>query len=163
MRKLSISKRSIALCLIVQIAITACDTAREIPDPISIDERHLNRQIRLSAPAYFNSFKTTDWVTLEVTFQSDKEIRFPNYFGVRIFELSPSGWTEIGELPNEHYPQADQVFSPQTGPYRNIMAVSPKLSDRQGSHRVRIYIIGEMQDGAQTNTVAAYIDLDLHP
>jgi hypothetical protein len=130
--------------------------------PIDIEESYVNQQILLSAPEFFNTYKTIDAIYLELRSNSNNEIVFPNDYNLRIFEGKNGDWIELSEIPTTRLPEGDVVFSPNKK-LRETTFVDPALTDYTRRYQLRIYVIGDMKTEEGIKPVAAYLDIELHP
>lgn len=142
--------------------LTSC-MGNEQPPPIVFDPQHLNREIALEAPAFFNDFKTASSVGLKLRSDSPNEIVFPTNYDLRVFSRTDSGWDEIGEKPTERYPPGEVIFPPAAAPATRTVTLFPNLPDERHAYNLRIYVFGEMKTQSQQVPVAAFVDVLLHP
>lgn len=143
--------------------IASCKT-KEIPSPVNIENEFVNQQIKIRFDNYSNTFKTSDPISLELKYNSSNVIVFPNNYNLKIFEFSNDNWLEIQEKPTVRLPGGDVVFDPNIMlPAVEMIFVSPHIKDLSQSHKLRIYVIGEMQTGNGNQNVAAYVDVLLKP
>ncbi len=161
-----IKKTVITICcdiLIGLFLLTSCASS-ERPPTINVDSKYINQQILLRAPKYANTYKTKDVITLELKYNSNNEIIFPNNYNLRIFEETINGWTEIKERPTERIPSGDVVFSPEKYmPAVEIVFLHPELPNPNEESFLRIYVIGKMKEGDEIIDVAAYTTIVLSP
>lgn len=151
------------LILICQGFLISCSRFESSP-PISIDDGFINQQILLRAPDFSNSFKTTNPIILELKYNSNNEIVFPNNYNLRIFQRTDSEWIEIYEKPIERLPAGNVVFSPtKEMPAVEVIFLSPDLQKPGSKHQLRIYVIGDMKTNEGVKEVAAYTDVMLYP
>ena len=148
--------------LLALTLLTSC--ASEKNNPISINEKYVNQQILLRAPNYANTFRTRDSHTLELKYNSDNEIVFPNNYNLRIFENTSTGWVEIKEKPTERIPPGDIVLSPTKElPAVQIVILFPDLPSLEREYSLRIYVIGQMEVHGETEQVIACTQIVLYP
>jgi hypothetical protein len=132
--------------------------------PIDIEKEYLNQQILLRAPNFSNSFNTLDRISLELKYNSNREIVFPNNFNLKMFIQTNEGWMEINERPIVRLPPGDVVFSPsKMMPAVQVIYFSPELPSSNQKYKLRIYVIGSMKEMGESIKVAAFTDIELHP
>jgi hypothetical protein len=152
-----------ALVVSLFLFIVSCK-AKEIPPPVNIPTEFVNQQIIVRLDQYLNTFKITDPVSLELKYNSSNKIVFPNNYNLKIYEFSNNAWLEVQEKPTVRLPEGELVFAPNIAmPAVETIFVSPKISDLSKLHRMRIYVIGEMQIESGSQNVAAYVDFELKP
>jgi len=145
------------------VLITSCK-ANEIHPLVNIPNEFVNQQINIRVAGYSNTYKNTDPVSLELKYNSNDVIVFPNNYNLKIFELSNGNWVEIQEKPTERLPQDDIVLAPnKTLPAVHVVVLFPNIVDMNKTHKLRIYVIGEMQTDDGNQNVAAYTDITLGP
>jgi len=160
------NKKTLIFLIFIFLSITIFTTCNPKlkDDPIFIDKEYLNQQISLRALNYANSFTTKDSIILELKYQSNNEIIFPNNYNVRIFEYYDDVWNEIKEKPTERNPPGEIILSPEKElPVVQIVAVFPDLPDYNRKYYLRIYILGKMKEMGDIKEVVAYTELILHP
>jgi hypothetical protein len=151
------------LLLIVFLFLTSCSPA-EPPTPIDIEPDYVNQQILIRAPAYANSFSPKDPIILELKYNSENEIIFPNNYNLKIFKNADGKWIEIEEKPIERYPHGNIVLSPEnTMQVVYALGAHPKLLFFSEEYSLRIYVVGEMKVNGEVLQVAAYTDVMLSP
>lgn len=129
-----------------------------------MDDRFVNKQIFIRAPAYANKFKTSDLIILELKYDSNNEIVFSNNYGLKIFESTKDGWIEIKEKPTDRIPSGNIVLSPWAEmPATQIVMLYPDLPNLQRQYSLRIYVIGQMKGDEGTTKISAYTDITLSP
>jgi len=141
--------------------LSACASTK-LESPVNFDDAYINQQIKVFAPKEFNSFRTTDDIGLEVQYNSNNEIVFPNDYNVRIFKKSNNQWKELQEKPILRLPEDDIVFSAKTDGLR-IFTVEPDLGDYTRDCKLRFYIFGDMKADDRIKKVSAYVDVILRP
>jgi hypothetical protein len=148
-------------CLI--FALAGC-ASNDLPSPVDIPNEFVNQQILLRVSPYGNTYKTTDTVTLELKYVSTNVIIFPRNFNLKIFEYIDDQWVTINEKPTERVPQEDIVLAPYKEiPVVTAVSLYPDILDIWKSHKLRIYVVGEMQTDAGVQDVAAYTEIILNP
>ncbi len=153
----------ISAVLLGIVLIPSC-TVADVNNPIPIEEEYVNQQILIRAPAYVNKFNTRDAVILELKYNSTNEIVFPNDYGLRIFEKTADGWTEIKEIPTETFPPDDIILSPlKEMPAVQTVMFFPNLPDLGRKYSLRIYVIGQMNSNGKKIEIAAFVDIVLQP
>jgi hypothetical protein len=100
---------------------------------------------------------------LRMTFKTDTSIVFPNNYNLRLFINEDGSWIEIPEEPIIRLPEGEFVYDPLTSHQFPVIFVSPDLEDKNISYSLRIYVSGEMDQENEPKTVAAFIDVSLHP
>jgi hypothetical protein len=152
-----------SIILLVLFVLNACSNSTPTP-PITFDEDNLNSQVLLRRSPLFSSNRTTDPIALELKYNSNNTIIFPNNYNIRIFEYVNDGWKEYKEQPTVRLPAGDVEFSPDKFmPAVTIFYVHPSLPDLHRSYKLRIYISGEMSVNDQILEVGAYTDVYLQP
>ena len=145
------------------VLITSCK-ANEIHPLVNIPNEFVNQQINIRVAGYSTTYKNTDPISLELKYNSNDVIVFPNNYNLKIFELSNGNWVEIQEKPTERLPQDDIVLAPnKTLPAVHVVVLFPNIVDMNKTHKLRIYVIGEMQTDDGNQNVAAYTDITLGP
>jgi len=145
------------------ILLVGCDT-NNLPAPIDIADEFTNQQVQIRVAPFGNTFKTTDPVFLELKYNSNNTIVFPNNYNLKIFERNDNQWLEIQEKPTIRLPEGDIVFAPNIQmPIAEAVVVYPDLSDLYRTYQLRIYVIGEMQTNNETQKVTAYVDFEVSP
>jgi hypothetical protein len=153
----------ISAVLLGIVLIPSC-TVANVNNPIKIEKEYVNQQILIRAPAYVNKFNTRDVVVLELKYNSTNEIVFSNDYGLRIFEKTADGWTEVKEMPTETFPPDDIILSPSKEmPAVQSVMFFPDLPDFGRKYSLRIYVIGLMSSNGEEIEVAAFTDIELHP
>ena len=147
----------------IQLFLVGCK-AKDIPSPIKISDGFVNQQVKVRVADYSNTFKNTDPISLELMYDSNNVIVFPNNYNLKIFELNNDQWVEIQEKPTDRYPADDIVLAPDKMlPAVQVIVLFPEINDTSKSHVLRIYVIGEMQTDSGNQEVAAYTDIKLSP
>ena len=154
---------SLIVILLCQVLIISCSDSVSVPS-IDIEKKYINRQILLRAPTFSNSFSTLDPINLELKYNTDSEIVFPNNYNLKIFMQTGQGWVEIKEKPIVRLPSGDVVFSPSKQmPAVEDIFFSPQLPSNNQKYQLRIYVIGNMTKNGERINVAAFTDIVLHP
>ncbi len=154
-------KRLLLVFLATQLLLFGCQATP--PAPIEFDEQNLNHQIVLKLISPQNSYKTRDTLFINFTLHTQNTIIFPNNYNLRLFLNENGMWKEIDETPRIRLPEGDFVFESLTAHQLPGFYVKPVLTDYDKKQIIRIYISGEMDDGASTTTVASFIDVTLRP
>ncbi len=161
MKNISIQKViwiSFLLCQLV-----ACSNIKKQP-PVSVEENFLNNQILLRAPNFGNTYKTSDPIMLELKYNSNNEIKFPNNYNAKIYEKTNNGWIKIEEEPTITLEPDEIVLAPNIElPPVQIVILFPDLPDMNRKYTLRVYVFGEMNSSGEIKEVAAYADFTLHP
>jgi hypothetical protein len=147
-------------------AINQNESDTAIVNPTDVGNWIENEQyLDISAPAGWNSFKTSDPITLLIVNNSEKKIITTENFHARIFILNKDSWIEIDNravyADNEYILQPYHADDPAT-----IMAlpVLPNLPDDSKSYEVRILISGSIEGSEQViEDVVSYIDVKISP
>jgi hypothetical protein len=151
----------LSFCLL--LLVIGC-TAKEIRPPVNIEDEFVNQQIKVRVANYANTFKTTDSVSLELKYDSKNTIVLPIDYNLKIFELIDNQWLEISEKPTERFPADNIVLTPdKVLPAVEMVVLFPDIKDTSKSHKLRIYVIGEMQTQNGNQQVAAFTDIELNP
>jgi hypothetical protein len=147
----------------LSLFVASC-TAKSFPPPVNIADEYVNQQIRIRVAPYSNTLKTSDPVSLELKYNSNNTIVFPNNYNLKIFERSKDKWLEVKEEPTVRLPEGDITLAPNIMlPAVEVIFVSPDLKDLSRSYQLRIYVIGEMQTDNGKQNVAAYVEFELKP
>jgi hypothetical protein len=161
MRKTSFSQFLLSVTLIL-IFFSGCSAAPP-PPPLNFKDDALNNQIMLSALPEHNSFQTGQTLFINIAFNTQNQIVFPNNYNLRLFIEDGEEWREIQEQPRIRLPEGDFVFSPLTSHRFPGFYVKPILPDLRSKYKLRIYISGEMESDNGAETVASFIDISLRP
>lgn len=133
---------------------------------VDIPADALNEQIRLSAPAGWNTFKVDSPVGLLVEVTGTETIIFPPDFGIQPFRYSDGEWVEVEQVPTT-YVHGDVIVPPSGGNplVTGTARTFPILPDTDKPVLLRIFVFGHMyRDGTATDDkVGAYIDVLLEP
>lgn len=158
------TKKIVPMILLFCFAITSC-SPQEVSPPVHIDSEYLNNQIKLRVANYSNTFKTSNSIHLEMKYNTNREIVFPNNYNIRLFYRLDSKWIEVSEKTTERYPKGDIVFSPTAyAPPVEVVVVFPDLPEKFKEYDLRIYVMGDMKsDNDGIAKVAAYVDITLLP
>lgn len=158
-------KKKISIfCICIWLMLLTSCVVDEKKAPISIDDKYVNQQIIIRAPSYANTFKTKDFITLELKYNSNNVIVFPNNYNVRIFEEMTDAWVEIKEKPTERIPSGEIVLSPEKYlPAVQVVAFFPDLPKQDRAYSLRVYVIGQMKEKGEIKDVAAFTHIDLNP
>lgn len=149
---------------VFQLLIIAACSPLGRDDPISINPKYVNDQILLRAPQYANTFKTNDSIILELKNNTHNTLTFPRNYNIKIFEDSKEGWIWISEKPTQRTPANDIVLSPkEESPVVEVVVVFPDLPDTNREYKLRIYVVGKMQEDEKLIEVGAYTDIFLYP
>jgi hypothetical protein len=155
---------AISPILILQMLLMGCSRTEVKPPEINVDKENVNQQILLRAPKNFNTFKTTDDINLELKYNTQYEIVFPNDYNLKMFLQTDDHWVEIHEIPTIRLPEGNIVLSPNAlMPAVENIFVSPDLPDYNLKYYLRVYVIGTMNINDEDIKVAAYADVTLHP
>jgi hypothetical protein len=121
--------------------------------------------IHITAPTGWNSFRTDDSVTLEIWNSSENLIVCDPEFDLMVFPQTQDGWIELKNKSLYQYDLITLEPSESYDPYKAVgTSVSPDLPDYSVTSSIRIYVIGELMDAAESSRkVASYIDLKLTP
>jgi hypothetical protein len=150
------------LLLLFNMILISCVTQNT--DPIPVESVFLNEQIKLRAASYLNTFKTGDAVYLELKYNTNRKIVFPNNYNLRIFYKLDNEWAELKEKPTQRYPEGEIVFSPTVYmPATEVVPVLPDLPSRLKEYDLRIYVMGHMEDKDKLVEVFAYAVIALRP
>jgi hypothetical protein len=141
------------------IPLSSCASQPE--ELISIEKEDLNNQVLLRAPTYANSFKPDHPIILEVKNATNQVIIFPRNFNLHIFSYEQNKWVQIEEQDVVRLPNEDIALSPSTKIIQ-ALSVFPKYPNSTKSYRLRIYVIGNLND-ENKKTVAAYIEVKVKP
>jgi hypothetical protein len=139
----------------------SCTT--KIASPLEFEDKYLNNQILLHVFPQVNSFKTSDYLVINMTFRTDADIVFPNNYNLRLFVKEKSSWKEIYEKPVERLPAGDFIFFPRTSPQMWTIFIEPDLENNNQKYFMRLYVSGKMMDNGKMKTVASFIDVNLKP
>jgi hypothetical protein len=155
--------RFVAFIVPCLIMISCAGPDKELLPPLEFKNTDLNNQVMLHATQQENDFTTSDLLTLRMSFKTDTSIIFPNNYNIRLFINQDGSWREIPEEPIIRLPEGDFVFDPLTSHQFPVIFVSPDLEEKKISYDMRIYVSGEMMQENEPKTVAAFIDVGLHP
>lgn len=149
--------------LFIAFILVACSSRKSV-NPISTDLEYTNQQIKLRVFDFNNSYKNSDPIFAEIWNYSEKFIRFPNNYNIRIFEKTKNGWEEIAEKPVTRLPSGDFIFNPLDGSsWIQMVFINPDLPDLNRNYDLRIYVFGQMEENNQQQEVVAYSDVTLTP
>ena len=121
--------------------------------------------LAVTAPAGWNTFKTTEPITLMIINVSDNQIVSNDSFNSRIFILSEDKWVEV----NNKVVYANNPFTLESNKEMDptkifALFVSPELPDDQQSYEVRIFVFGSMINEDKTEVeIVDYVDVQLFP
>jgi len=158
-------KVSILICsFFISFYLLSSCTTSERSSPLELDLAYVNKQILLRAPNYSNRFRSNDPVNLELKYNTNYEVVFPNDYNLRIFEYLSGKWMEIKEQPTERYPLGDIILSPEkSSPIVHMLAAFPDLPFLGRKYSLRIYVFGDMKVKSTIVKVVAYTDVVLNP
>ena len=151
------------------IAHNAKEDAFTQLSPLPINE--MNEEITLSLPIMDKGIfvpKLGDDIILELKNNSNKLIKFPSDYGLKMYTYTEEGgvWIEIKNMI-EYYPIGNRQVSPKGGDYLGYILISafPTLPVTSNPTDLRIVITGTIyQDGTPTNKqVGAYLDITIQP
>jgi hypothetical protein len=158
------------LVSIVIIFLSSCRSANS-PEKFTIPESDIgadvqkDKYLQVIAPEGWNTFKTSEPVSLLVRNVSQNQITFDPDLGARIFIYSEKGWIEVGNKMT--YENDSLTIDPSENWYADKTAstfVLPDLLDYSVQCNMRIFIIGDlMENGKASKKVGSYIDLRLNP
>jgi len=136
-----------------------------IPTPNIYVETEIGKYLEVTAPNYWNSFKTNEAITLDIQNISDKPITYDSDFDARIFVLTDDKWIEA---KNKLIYENDQfILASSEGSVLEKFAtiyVQPELLDYSVISYIRIYVAGNLiENEIETKKVASYIDIQLKP
>jgi hypothetical protein len=155
--------RYVAIIVPCMIMISCAGPDKELLPPLEFNNNDLNNQVMLHVAQQENDFSTSDVLTLRMTFKTNTSIVFPNNYNIRLFINQDGSWREIPEKPRIRLPEGDFVYDPLTSHQFPVIFVRPDLKDNNISYNLRIYVSGEMMHENEPKTVAAFIDVGLHP
>ena len=154
---------TISNMFLVVFLLTSCNGSEDV-SPVSIGEDYVNQQILIRVPDYSNTLKTADPISLELKYNSNNRIVFPNDYNLRVFERTSDEWIEIKQKPVERYPTDDIVLAPDREiSIVQIVVVFPEIPNLEEKHLLRIYVFGDMEVNGDVVEVAAYTDVRLNP
>lgn len=134
-----------------------------LPD-VGIPYNKLNKDLYLTAPIGWNTFKTSDPIAINIKVTSSNTIVFQPDFGVRIFLEKNDSWDEI--FDDTKRPGGLIHLSPESSwqDYSSIV-LYPDPFDRNDKTKLRIYIIGKVYRNGQITDelVGSYVDINLTP
>ena len=151
------------LTISILLFLVGCK-ATDIPAPINISNEFVNQQVKIRVASYSNTFKNSDPISLELKYESNNVIVFPNNYNLKIFELNNGQWVEIQEKPTDRYPSDNIILAPDKMlPAVQVVVLFPEIKDTSKPHTLRIYVFGEMQTNSGNQKIAAYADIRLSP
>lgn len=155
--------RNLWLFLLCFLELVGCSSL-EMPSPVQFDEDLMNRQILLRSPEFYNTFKTTSPITIEIKNTTSYKIVFPNDYNIKIYSKVGDDWKEVKEIPTIRLPEGDNELFPASDlPTLENIFVSPDLPDYSLSYHLRVYVFGDLIKDNEVVKVAAYTDVLLVP
>ena len=156
----------IILLSVVAFTLLSCSsrTVNVDPSPISTPDIAIpagDKYLVITAPQGWNTFKINSPIDLMVFDISDQQIVFDNDSDIRAFVLAANKWVEVKNIMSYSEnaitlaPDANLDLRKMTG-----TSVLPDLTGFPGSSRIRIYIIGKLENAQQ---IASYVDVTLNP
>ena len=159
------------LIVILSTIIVACSSKTKAVDPLTAPTPNIGvaiqteRELEVTAPKGWNSFKTNKPISLMIRNASEKPIVFDKDFGTRVFLFVNDQWVEIANktiyADDQTIVNPDKDFDPM-----NIVGtfVLPDLPDYSIPSYVRVFVIGHViENGKQTGKIASFIDIRLTP
>ena len=169
-RKMKLLKNTVISLTV--ILLSACGSATSLKNPDSIPTPNIGIGVQgenylvVTAPQGWNSFKTTDAISLEIRNISDRQIISEPDFGSRIFILSKDRWVEVDDNIVYSYDDPPLLDPSQSYDPQKIATifVQPDLPDYSVTYNVRVFVIGKFIDSStKSEDVMSYIDLELNP
>ncbi len=154
-----------AACLI--LAASCAPRAQPVGmPPIDFPVEALNEQVRLAAPAGWNSFEVNSPVGLVVEVVGPEAVIFPPDYGIRAFRYDGEEWVEVEQVPTT-YAHGDVIVPPSGGDplVTGATEIFPILPDTDKPLLLRIFVFGRVyREGEATDEeVGAYLDVVLKP
>ena len=158
--------RGLILSVCFLIIFTGCSSSSNtvlLPD-LSVPDSLLNKDLRITAPANWNDFKKEDdFITLEITLVTNKQIVTSPDFNAEIFLYDDvvKEWKEVENIGNYETPPDEIIL--QQGDVKGL-AVLPTLSQASASqNKVLILVSGNViENGVKTDEIiGTYIILKL--
>ncbi len=155
----------VAFCFLLTGCASEIDDTPLLPN-LGIQDSLLNKDLRVTAPAVWNNFnKKEDWITLEITLVTNKQIITNPDFNAEIYlyDDTKKEWKKIKNLGNYETPP-DKIILHQ-GDIEDL-SVLPELSNTPASQsKVLIFVSGNVvEKGHTTNKViGTHIILHLKP
>jgi hypothetical protein len=156
--------KSIVISIVI-LVLSSCSSATGLvekaailtPD-IGVDIQE-GKYLAIIAPEGWNSFRTDDYISLDIQNISESQITSDPDFGARMFIRTDKGWVEVkNEMTYKNKPfSLDPLKMAGT-------IVYPELPDYSIPYDIRIFIVGELvENGNEARKVGSYIDLKLSP
>ena len=156
----------IILLSVVAFMLLSCSskTVNVNPSPISTPDIGIpvgDKYLVITTPQGWNTFKINRPVDLMVFDISDQQIVFNENSDIRAFVWAVNKWVEVKNKMSYTrnaitlVPDANRDLAKMEG-----TAILPDLTDYPGSSKIRIYIIGKLENADQ---IASYIDVTLNP
>jgi|GEM_PF-3324071 hypothetical protein len=124
-----------------------------------------NNLLEVTAPDGWNSFKTTEIITLMIRNISDSKVFMDKDFGIRIFIFTSDQWVEIKN--RSIYIGDDTIILEPTKKFDplKVKAASllPELPNSDTISFLRIFIVGRLLSNGIEKEISSYIDLTLKP
>ena len=162
-------KKIIPISLIV-ILLYSCSKATYTPTPAvesfpDIGVPLTTNSLEITAPAGWNTFRTSKPITLMLRDISDQQITINSETGIKIFALTMNKWAEVNNQVTYETPEFTLAPDPDSDPTKlGGTGLFPDLTNYPGVSKIRIVIIVKLGGEQQgTSQVAAYLDLVLHP
>lgn len=147
---------------ILSLVLISCSPTEE--NLVNIDPSYMNQQILLKKAGVLNTFKIDDPIFLELYYNTNNVIVFPNNYGLKIYYKADNEWIEVAEKPTQRFPDGEVIFSPEKQmAFAESVVVAPSLLDKTRKYYLRIYVIGNMKVDADTVQVSAFTDIELVP
>lgn len=125
-------------------------------NPIEVNSRNINNQIRLSIIPEWNTFEKEDPITISIENTTNEIIIFPYNYGVRIFIYVDRTWVEVQE--KEMLTEKETIFvMPGSTHHYSIIG---DFHSQEDDILARIYVIGQVVNNEKQ--VAGYIEMELH-
>jgi len=159
------------LISLITVVLSSCASATNLAEPLSISTPDIGipiqseKYLEVTAPNGWNSFKTSEPISLEIRNISNNQITSGPDFGARIFVRTDDGWIEVKNKEGYEYELLTLDPSENYDPLKTAATfVLPDLPDYSVRSYIRIFVVGTLIDnGKESKMVASYIDLELNP